>query len=385
MITQSHSLRSFLPAILAALAVAPGTVPAAAPTAVSSPAEGFGSDAKGGAGGQVIEVTSLADSGPGSLRAALATQGPRLITFAVAGTIPLESRLRCTSGQVTLDGSSAPGTGITLLNHGIQFRGDCDDIIVRELRIRVTTGGAEGDCLLFWGTEGGAVERVLVDHCSLMGATDEVVNTWGQVRDVTVQWSIVAQARPPHGKGWLSGVGSDRISIHHCLFAGNADRNPKLEGGLYDVVNNVVWGWSQNNAVKIGSGARVNLVDNVFLPSPQSKPSDGCVFPADREAGTRVYLSGNIGPATPTGAGDQWQNVTAFQRHGERWVAQRPAPAEFRAEQPFPVAPVVACPAPEALAEVLAQVGPRDRDADDRHVVEEVRNAARRAGLAAGR
>ena len=53
------------------------------------------------------------------------------------------------------------------MNHGIQFRGDCDDIIVRDLRIRVLTGGAEGDCLLFWGNEGGTVERVLVDHCSL--------------------------------------------------------------------------------------------------------------------------------------------------------------------------------------------------------------------------
>jgi len=93
-------------------------------------------------------VTTLADSGPGSLREALSAQGPRIILFAVEGTIELQSRLRCTSGQVTIDGGSAPGKGITLLNHGIQFRGDCDDIIVRNLRIRVLTGARPS-----WGVD----------------------------------------------------------------------------------------------------------------------------------------------------------------------------------------------------------------------------------------
>ena len=78
-------------------------------------------------------VTTVADGGPGSLREALAAEGPRIIRFAVEGTIQLESRLRCTNGRVTIDGGSAPGQGIALLNHGIQFRGDCDDIIVRNL------------------------------------------------------------------------------------------------------------------------------------------------------------------------------------------------------------------------------------------------------------
>jgi len=63
-----------------------------------------------------------------------------------------------------------------------------------------------------------------------MGANDEVVNTWGQVRDVTVQWTIIAEGRAPHSKAWLSDVESDRVSIHHCLFANNADRNLKIAG-----------------------------------------------------------------------------------------------------------------------------------------------------------
>ena len=47
--------------------------------------EGFGATSRGGRGGKPISVTTLADNGPGSLRAALAETGPRIVTFAVAG------------------------------------------------------------------------------------------------------------------------------------------------------------------------------------------------------------------------------------------------------------------------------------------------------------
>ena len=52
-------------------------------------AQGFGAAASGGRGGQVIKVTSLAESGPGSLAEALATPGPRIIVFDVSGVIDL--------------------------------------------------------------------------------------------------------------------------------------------------------------------------------------------------------------------------------------------------------------------------------------------------------
>jgi len=337
------------------------------------PPEGFGAGARGGEGGRVVTVTTLADAGPGSLREALAATGPRIVQFAVDGTIELETRLRCESGRITVDGGSAPGQGITLRNHGIQFRGDCDDIIVRDLRIRVLTGGAEGDGLLFWGNEGGTVERVLVDHCSIVWATDELVNTWGSVRDVTVQWSILAEAQLPHSKGWLSGVGSDRVTIHHCLFAQNADRNPKLEGGTYDLVNNVVYNWGHNNAAKIESGARANLVGNCFIAGPDSTEAEGWVFLQGPELGTRVYLEGNVAPPASLGSGDQWAGTAYYEQVEGRWRGQRPAPDSFRAGQPFAAAAVVSQSAADAYQIVLARAGARARDADDLRVIEDVR------------
>lgn len=42
-------------------------------------AEGFGTQTPGGRGGRVIEVIHLEDAGPGSLRAAVAAEGPRTV------------------------------------------------------------------------------------------------------------------------------------------------------------------------------------------------------------------------------------------------------------------------------------------------------------------
>ena len=88
-------------------------------------AEGFGAASKGGEGGEVLWVTNLNDSGPGSLREALKTRGPAIIRFKVGGVIKLQDAIRPNGGAgvkgLTLDGlSAAPYGGITEATSGAE-------------------------------------------------------------------------------------------------------------------------------------------------------------------------------------------------------------------------------------------------------------------------
>jgi len=143
-------------------------------------AEGFGATTPGGRGGRVLRVTRLADSGPGSLRAALETPGPRIIVFTVSGVIDHVRPLCIEEPYVTVAGQSAPGDGITLA--GEEVRIQAHDVVLRHLRIRTGDARPPKDG---WDNRDvvnlghprrlGDTHDVVLDHCSLSWSVDETL------------------------------------------------------------------------------------------------------------------------------------------------------------------------------------------------------------------
>src|SRR6266498_4401987 len=104
-------------------------------------AEGFGKYTTGGGGGKVFIVTNINDDGDGSLRKAVTAKGPRMVVFAISGTIHLASPLTIRS-DITVAGQTAPGDGICLADYPVLLGGD--NIIMRFLRFRMGDKNQKG-------------------------------------------------------------------------------------------------------------------------------------------------------------------------------------------------------------------------------------------------
>ncbi|HEX7577813.1 MAG TPA: DUF642 domain-containing protein, partial [Verrucomicrobiae bacterium] len=118
-------------------------------------AEGAGADAIGGRFGGVYHVTSLADSGPGSLRDAVSAAN-RTVVFDVSGTINLQTPLVITNSFLTIAGQTAPGDGITVAGNMTTVQ-SAHDVVIRYVRFRPVTSVSGPVVVWFNGFEGGLV------------------------------------------------------------------------------------------------------------------------------------------------------------------------------------------------------------------------------------
>jgi hypothetical protein len=248
-----------------------------APPRPSSPAyPGFGFKTTGGAGRPLFTVKTLADSGAGSLREALAKAGRDggMIRFAVGGSIRLESGLDV-PGRTTIDGSSAPAPGITLLGTHAGAAGTGvvnlyqSNVVLRGLRIR--DGMNDG---VHIAPKRQTVANIVVDHCSIANSQDGGIDITGRgglpVTDVTLVGNYIAGNGGPCGKGLCGGgslanQGATRLSYYYNLWDKNLRRTPMVSGAgaVADIRFNVVRGTVQGG-IQIRDGAQANLVGNTL-------------------------------------------------------------------------------------------------------------------------
>jgi hypothetical protein len=243
----------------------------------SGRAEGFGACTPGGRGGKILYVDNRNDYGPGRLRAAIGTVGPRTIAFRVGGVIPLKSMLTIDEPFVTIEGEDAPGAGILLRNHGVEVR--THDVVLRYFRIRVgddgvRTGanplsyyrGGEGDYALYF-IEG--ARNCIADHLSLSWSTSKMLSTTKGADLIMIQWCILGESLNFAAHGFASIAGGNRVTWHHNLFAHNLSRNVRFQGMVEaDFRNNVIYDWGETAAY--GEFNPLNYIGNYLKAGPST-------------------------------------------------------------------------------------------------------------------
>ena len=205
-------------------------------------AEGYGAFASGGRGGQVIHVTNLNNSGPGSLQEAVSTPGPRIVVFDVGGVI--WGDITITEPDLTIAGETAPAPGITIAGRlWTAYNYSMVNYIIRFIRIRPTAlSGRQGDAIQF-----SRASNLIFDHVNVSWGSDETVDLY-EAQDVTFQYCFIEEsatyAHPEgnfHNYGMINGPDGRYISLHHNLFAHHNHRTPAIANGPADIVNNVIY------------------------------------------------------------------------------------------------------------------------------------------------
>ena len=248
--------------------------------AILSELVGFGEGTTGGAGGPIVEVTTLADSGPGSLREAAEAPGAAWIRFRVSGEIALSSSIQVASDK-TIDGR---GADVTITGDGLFVQNGAGNVIITYLKMR----DSSNDLIRFFN--GGS--RMWVHHCDLSNGGDGAFDATEGVTGVTVSYTHIFD----HDKAMLVGAGSPdgdgdsmRWTGHHNWYEDTVQRLPFIRFGLAHSYNNLIM-WRSGTAMSVRLAPGEMLVENNIL-MPQTNVGHKLISIND---GAAARLVGNL-------------------------------------------------------------------------------------------
>ncbi|WP_338875295.1 polysaccharide lyase [Spirosoma sp. SC4-14] len=355
-------------------------------------AEGGGAYTFGGRGGKVIVVTSLEDSGPGTLRDACETGGARTIVFNVAGIIKLKSPLIIRAPYITIAGQTAPGDGVCIAGESVWI--NTHDVLIRYMRFRrgETFVGRRDDSI-----GGNPIGNIMIDHVSASWGLDENMSMYRHMYNdstgkaleeklptvnITIQNSIFSEALDTWNHAFGSTLGGENCTFMRNLWADNAGRNPSIGwNGIFNFANNVIFNWVHRSTDGGDYTAMYNIINNYYKPGPQTpkdspighrilKPESGRSKLPYRVYG-RAYVHGNIVDGNEKVTKDNWD--------GGVQVEEMPDAGQYMASmkwnEPLPMPKLTILPAKQAYEFVLANAGATlpKRDPVDTRVVEQVR------------
>jgi hypothetical protein len=224
--------------------------------------------------------------------------------------------------NITVDGSTAPGAGITITNYSLVFTGPSDlsnpssNIIVRHIAFRNQYHvGYNTSALEFsYGTN-----TLVVDHCSFSGHYWRGINLYDSCYDATIQWCFfgtfggnpAAASSASNGYDYAMHIARrcHRTSVDHCLFFRGAYRKPEFSfddsDGPFtptditgDMANCLVYddiGGSDHFGTVHQELARVNLRTSYYYTIAPNNDHNSMIH-ASANPGT-IYVSGLTGKA----------------------------------------------------------------------------------------
>jgi hypothetical protein len=354
-------------------------------------AEGGGAFSFGGRGGKVYVVTSLADSGPGTLREACEQGGARIIVFNVAGIIKLKSPIIVRAPYVTIAGQTAPGDGVCVAGETIWV--NTHDVVIRHMRFRrgETQVGRRDDAI-----GGNPVGNIIVDHVSASWGLDENMSWYRHMYDagdgskaqklptvnITIQNSIFSECLDAYNHSFGSTIGGLNSTFMRNLWADNVARNPSV--GMYgdfNFVNNVIFNWWNRSADGGDHRSLFNFINNYYKPGPITPKDKPIAYRILKPEGNRTkgheteygkaYVHGNVVEGFEKVSQDNWAGGVQIEDEANAGTFM----SQIRVDKPFPMPAFPILPAQDAYAYVLANAGatlPR-RDPVDARIVEQVR------------
>jgi hypothetical protein len=382
-----------------------------APLAAFPGAQGGGAASAGGRGGVVIEVTTTADSGAGSLRACLTASGPRTCIFRVAGLFPVLSEIEVDNPYLTTACQSAPGQ--------VLLGGPTSPAILRisthDTITRYCTFSPDNPSVAS-GPGTGTVGYSIINTQAYNNIADHITSRWAGNKEwiayagyageynsnSTLQLSLIYEPHEGHPVG-PSTSENDTVSItqaspnndfHHNLLVNIDHRIPEYNNPTFRWINNYTYNYSTYAVLALGA-TQSDIIGNVW---DYQNLVPGFAFPIYSTDGTwpgslpgtpSFYIAGNMGNCSPQCAtvnADQYGQL-AHKAAGENVVTDLGAfPASWQRFTPLPATnafPITVTPATDLLALLAPTVGNSQhldcngnwvshRDPEDTRIVNEV-------------
>lgn len=264
------------------------------------------------------KVTTLSDSGAGSLRACLESASDLLCVFEISGRIQLANDIDVQANKI-LACQTAPGDGVLITNGGLFIEGS--NVLVEHCEIRPgdEASGTSFDqrrALTVYAQSNTTVENVIVRNNSFSWSVDQLISTGESTTNATLQ-NILFQDNifseglsesyhtdGQHSGAVLLGLNTGRITMIGNLFASSRDRNPLMKAGsTVELINNYIYNYgpTQNSNVprleySASAPILLDFIGNICVPGPNSGANFYCLYGSPLAAGTSIYLLDNRGP-----------------------------------------------------------------------------------------